>query len=214
MESTCIANICSLCGSRNTARHRRTAKHKRAVADIEKTEAGATKDGTEASVTNEATPVGSEEKWCLPWGRNGKWPKNRPPVHIDGLNRHYKYIEADGSKYQIECVTVDKERYFYARDVCHMLRADIAHNQPNSTQIRQKLLIDADLGILRTSHSRRVGNTGQQIVLNRLFFTFNGLMLYVIKTKPKSQVSKDLTKWVLNIIKSVYETGHHVSCVR
>ena len=131
-------------------------------------------------------PVG--DKAGLPWGTDGKWLNKRPPIVIDRTNSNYLYIEADGSKYHIECVTVDKELYFRAVDVCRMLGVDLAHDQPKSSHIRQKLLLDADIGILRiinttcVHRNRDVICSGNGHVQTILFFTLDGLLTYLRRT--------------------------------
>ena len=111
---------------------------------------------------------------------------------------------AGGNTHDVECIEPNRLPYFLASHVCRMLGADLRPDGlPKSPQIRHKLLEPYDLGAIRVVRKKGGRNT------RRLFFSTQGLLLYVIKTKVRSPVSRDLTRWVLHVTSVVSKTGYY-----
>ena len=138
------------------------------------------------------------------WDGKGNWPVAEPPLEINETNSQVLKLLAGEKSHDVECIEHNHRPYFLASHVCRMLGADLRPDGlPKSPQIRKKLLEPYDLGAIRVIRKKGGRNT------RRLFFSTQGLLLYVIKTKVRSLVSRDLTRWVLHVTSIVSQTGYY-----
>lgn len=138
------------------------------------------------------------------WDSKGNWPIGEPPLEVNEKNTQVLKLIAGGNSHNVECIEHNHRPYFLASHVCRMLGADLRPDGlPKSPQIRHKLLEPHDLGAIRVIRKKGGRNT------RRLFFSTQGLLLYVIKTKVRSLVSRDLTRWVLHVMSIVSQTGYY-----
>ena len=138
------------------------------------------------------------------WDSKGNWPHGALPLEVNSKNCQVLKLIAGGNTHDVECIEHNRLLYFLASHVCRMLGADLRPDGlPKSPQIRHKLLEPHDLGAIRVIRKKGGRNT------RRLFFSTQGLLLYVIKTKVRSLVSRDLTRWVLHVTSIVSQTGYY-----
>jgi hypothetical protein len=161
--------------------------------------------------SEEAAAPAAASRRVFPWNSDGSWPEGKPAVAINSSNFNLLRFTADGEERALDCVTIDDNLYVAAQPVCEMMDCDLTHGRPKSDKIRAKMTDADDIGQIRTV--RRGDRTARRNTWEkryRLYFTLPGLMVYVMRTKPDTQLSKDLTRWAKRVMISVYRDNHYL----
>ena len=173
---------------------------------------------TAAAAATSALDSGDDRR-KHPWGRDCKWPAGRAPINITGKNQFAIKIRANGKAHEVRCLRVDGIPNFLAKDACVMMGSDLCHRgHPNPKNIRTKLPYNDDLGTIMTRQraglSVRQTSSSDEVLYKQsrshLYLSLRGFLIYVVRTKMRSTVSVDLTRWASDVLASVLETGYYV----